>query len=73
MKSSDAEKASILGNSIKFRDQDDVKDTFVTPDLTQHPKEQETSKKLCPELRELIRMAASMYQVRNWVIVQWKS
>ena len=60
MKSSDAGKASILGNSIKDQDKsDDVEDTFVTPDLT-YPKEQETSKKLCPELRELIRMAASM-------------
>ena len=50
MKSSDAGKASILGNSIKFRDQDksdDVKDTFVTPDLT-YPKEQETGKNYVP-------------------------
>ena len=55
MKPSDTEKASILRNSIKFRNQDrsdEVKDIIVTPDWT-HPNKQETSKKLCPELREL--------------------
>ena len=71
--SSDAEKASILCSSIKFRDQDkpdEVKDVFVTLDLT--PKEQETSKKLCAELRELNK-DGRMYQIKNGVIVEKKS
>lgn len=71
--SSDVEKASILRNGIKFCDQDkpdEVKEIFVIPDLT--PKEQELSKKLHVELRELNK-DGKMYQIKNGVIVQRKS
>ena len=49
---------------------DEVKDIFVTPDLT--PKEQETGKKLRAKLKELNK-DGRMYQIKNGVIVRRKS
>ena len=70
--SSDAEKAAILKNSTKLRNQDAspaYKGIFITPDLT--PKEQEHNKQLRVELKERNR-GGREFQIKNGKIVRRK-